>query len=168
MKLYSAFLFSLTLATLTSTHANAAESSAARFLETAVRGSTAEIALGKMAQAEAKNEQVRAFASRMVQDHGKALEQARQAAQEMGIPIDTGMPPAKEKLAENLTARQGAEFDRTYMQAMVDGHQKTVSRFEKQAEEGNSKASEFASKQLPVLREHVAMARSISGELQQR
>ena len=156
------------LAVVLAMSANAAQDAGEKqFLNSAAKGSTAEVALGQMAETRAEDEDVQAFGRRMVQDHRKALEEARQLASETGVPLSVELTPENEKLAEDLSGKIGAEFDRVYMQAMVKNHKQTVDRFEKQAQSGNGKVAAYAEKQLPVLKEHLEMAQNLSGELQQ-
>jgi putative membrane protein len=69
-------------------------------------------------------------------------------------------------LRDKLARLSGAEFDKQYMQAMVKDHAKSVELFEKQAfisNEGDSQLKEYASKNLPLIKEHYEKAKSLSG-----
>ncbi len=66
-------------------------------------------------------------------------------------------------LREKLVKLSGAEFDKQYMQAMVKDHQKSVELFEKQSyKTDNEQMTAFASKNLPIIKEHLEKAKSLA------
>ena len=136
-----------------------------QFLNEAARGSLAEITLGQMAEAKARNPQVKQFAARMIADHSKALAEARQIAERSGGQITQQMTQKHEKMAESLSKKSPDSFDRAYMQAMVEDHRSTIGQFEAHVASGDGHAAAYAEKHLPVVREHLAMAESIVSEL---
>ncbi|MGH7962134.1 MAG: DUF4142 domain-containing protein, partial [Candidatus Binatia bacterium] len=74
-------------------------------------------------------------------------------------------PTHKETMAK-LSQLKGAEFDREYVKAMVEGHVKDVTAFEsvaKGAVDADVKA--YATKTLPTLKEHLQMIRTISAKM---
>ena len=128
------------------------------FLAKATEGGLKEVELGKLASQKAANADVKAFANRMVADHGKTnAELARIAgANAPKPPADKLAPPAK------LTTATGAEFDRAYMAEMVMAHQNTVALFEKQARDGQDEAlKRFVTEKLPTVRDHLEKARAL-------
>jgi putative membrane protein len=69
-------------------------------------------------------------------------------------------------LRDKLARLSGAEFDKQYIQAMVIDHAKSVELFEKHSfvsNEGDSQLKEYASKNLPLIKEHYEKAKSMSG-----
>ena len=67
-----------------------------------------------------------------------------------------------QKDVDQLQKKQGAEFDRAYMDHMVEDHRKDVSDFRKEANAGKDPdIKAFAAKTLPTLEEHLQMAESI-------
>jgi putative membrane protein len=70
-------------------------------------------------------------------------------------------------LRDKLAKLSGAEFDKEYIQAMVKDHAKSVQLFEKHAlvsNEGDSQLQAFASKTLPLIKEHYEKAKALSGD----
>jgi putative membrane protein len=66
---------------------------------------------------------------------------------------------------DHLARLSGAEFDRMYMQHMLQDHKKDVAEFEKEAEKGTDSALRtFAQQTLPTLREHLTLAESLAGQ----
>jgi len=132
------------------------------FLAKATEGGLKEVELGKLASQKASNADVKAFANRMVADHGKSnAELARIAG-------TTVAKPAAEKLAPpaKLTTASGAEFDRAYMAEMVMAHQNTVALFEKQLRDGQDEAlKRFVTEKLPTVRDHLEKARALQAKV---
>jgi putative membrane protein len=83
----------------------------------------AEVELGKMAATKASNAEVKKFAQMMVDDHTKAGDQLKTIATQHNIPTPTELDDTHRDLRDRLSKLQGADFDREYMQAMVDGHE---------------------------------------------
>jgi putative membrane protein len=92
-----------------------------QFIEKAATANMAEIELGQLAQQQAQDPQVKQFAQMMVDEHTKALDQLKTAAGGQGT-IPSALDSKHQKLHDKLAKLQGAEFDRAYMAAMVDGH----------------------------------------------
>ena len=132
------------------------------FLAKATEGGLKEVELGELASQKASNADVKAFANRMVEDHGKTnAELARIAgAHAAKPPADKLAPPAK------LTSATGAEFDRAYMAEMVMANQNTVAFFEKQSREGQDEAlKRFVTEKLRTVRDHLEKARALQAKV---
>lgn len=137
------------------------------FLGKALRGSKAEVQLGKLAEERSKNEKVQEFAEKMVKDHSDAAEQLREIAQDKNAEVDDSINKSAKQEMARLKGLRGAEFDRAYMQHMVKEHKKTIDDFEKQAKSGTSdELKKFAEDTLPKLRNHLQMAQSAQTAVQ--
>jgi len=96
---------------------------------------SAEIEQAKLAQQKSKNEKVRQFAAMMIQHHGQAKKD--QAALKL-TPADS--PMAQQLTAEaettlaSLKAKTGADFDRAYLEAQVEAHQKVLQALQRDLE----------------------------------
>ena len=120
-----------------------------------------EIAAGKLAQQRASDEQVRQFAQRMVEDHGKAGEELRRIASGQGITLPEKLDKSAEKDIDRLTKLNGAAFDKAYMKHNVGAHKTAVKDFGKEAGSGKDEAlKRFAAQTLPMLKEHERLAES--------
>ncbi len=131
------------------------------FIERAAMAGMAEVHLGQIAQQRATHPQVKEYAARMVDDHGKANAELMQIASAKGLTLPTEMDRGHRKDSEKMGERTGAKFDREYMEHMVKDHKKTVSDFEKASKSAKDpQVRAFAAKQLPVLQEHLKMAQT--------
>jgi len=123
-----------------------------------------EVKLGQMAEQRAASADVKKFAQRMVEDHGKAN---KELAEIVGAPQDANREADREHQQEldRLAKLQGAEFDREYVKAQVKGHEEAVQLFETEARNGqDSRLKAFAAKYLPTIRDHLQMVRALAGK----
>lgn len=104
------------------------------FVQQAVEKNMAEIELGRLAQERASDPQVREFAQMMVDDHTKSLNELRQSAQRENITFTERLSDDSIELQQRLQGLSGAEFDREYMQAMIEAHEEMHDLVEDQAE----------------------------------
>ncbi|MGZ9031671.1 MAG: DUF4142 domain-containing protein, partial [Burkholderiaceae bacterium] len=110
--------------TSTATGTKAARNPDQPFVEKAAMGGMAEVELGNLAQQKASSDQVKQYASRMVQDHGKANDELKQIATSKGIDLPTALDKKHRSDVDRLGKMSGAQFDRAYMSHMVDDHKK--------------------------------------------
>jgi putative membrane protein len=70
-------------------------------------------------------------------------------------------------LHERLSKLSGAEFDREYIDAMLNAHQKAVDAVEEKATDGdNAEVKQWAASTLPTLKQHLERAKQIQANLQ--
>lgn len=136
------------------------------FVKEAAEGNMAEVKLGQLAQKKSSNADVKSFGERMVTDHSKANDQLKQTATSENIMVPTSMGSKYQKTYNKLSKLSGARFDQAYMKEMVEDHQKDVNTYEK-ASTGLSdpQLREYASNTLPILQQHLEMARNIEQQL---
>jgi putative membrane protein len=132
-----------------------------QFLQDAGTAGATEITASKLALTRAGDPKVRDFAERMIVDHTKLARNLDVIAKRHGI---TTPPAADTAVTGSLENLQGAEFDRAYIEKVaVGGHQKAVELFRTESERGNDTALKAAAtKALPVISHHYAMARQLA------
>lgn len=139
-----------------------------QFVEKAAQGGMAEVELGQLAAEKAEADAVKQFGQRMVQDHSNANQKLMAIAQEKGINPPQALSEEQQNIKEMLSQMSGSQFDKAYMAAMVEDHQKTIDLFQKEAEQGQDPAlKQFASETLPTLQEHLEMAQTTQQQLPQ-
>lgn len=128
----------------------------ADFAVEAGNGGMAEVEMGKLAATKATNPDVKKFGEMMVTDHTKANDELKALAKSKNITLP-GAPGADEqKMMDDLNKKTGKDFDKAYVDMMVDDHKKDVSKFQdatKNLKDADLKA--FAVKTLPVLQMHL-------------
>lgn len=137
-----------------------------QFAVEAANGGLAEVELGKLAQTKATDAKVKDFASMMVTDHTKANTELMNLAKLKNITLPSVPGADEQKIMDDLTKKSGKDFDKAYVDAMVDDHKKDVKAFQdaiKTLKDSDLKA--FATKTLPVLQMHLDAITKIQKEL---
>lgn len=135
------------------------------FVSMAGMGGLAEVQMGNLALQKASNADVKAFAQRMVTDHSKANEELQQFATTKGVALPTELDGPPKDALEHLAALSGAEFDKAYMQHMVEDHQKDVAEFEKASTSAaDTDLRAWAGRTVPTLHEHLSLAKEVAGK----
>jgi putative membrane protein len=102
----------------------------------------------------------------MVTDHTKANEERMALAQVKDIPVSTEIDEQHQETAEMLSKMQGSQFDREFMRHMVKDHEKAVQLFSTVSHESqDADIKAFATKTLPILQEHLQLARQLAQQL---
>jgi len=99
------------------------------FIRFAALSSLAEVELGRLAQMQAMSPEVKQFAAQMITDHTQATQMLTQSTRGSGAPLPTQLDDKHKNAMQKLQQMSGAEFDRAYMQMMVDDHREAVDRF---------------------------------------
>jgi putative membrane protein len=141
----------------------------ADFITEAARGGMMEVQLGKAAQERAAKSQVKDFGRRMQTDHSKANSELKKIAAKKDIKLPTDLEGKQKSTVDKLAKLKGDEFDREYMNTMVDDHKEDIEKFQQEADKGKDPdVKKFAKDHLPVLKKHLALAeqtqKQISGK----
>jgi len=134
------------------------------FVEKAAQDGMTEGELGKIALDKSQNAEIRAFAQRMVTDHGKANKELASLAKKKGIEAPTALDTEHRDMVKKLQAHDGSAFDIEYAHHMNMDHTKAISLFEATSQSSDKDLAAFAKKTLPTLKEHKAMAGKLPGE----
>ena len=136
------------------------------FVMKAAEGGQMEVQMAQTAVSKATNPEVKQFAQRLLDDHSKANEELKALATAKSVTISTETSPKTQKMITEMEKYSSEQFDREYMKDMVKDHQKDIALFEREARTGrDAEVKSWAEKTLPTLREHLKMARDISGKM---
>lgn len=131
-----------------------------QFLMGAAAGNMAEVALGKIASEHCQSDRCKAFARRMMTDHSRNLEQLKALAKSLDVVLPKEPSSEFTSLASQLAKAKGKTFDELYLDAMVEDHTHDVGEFTDESKKAeNPKVKRYASETLPVLKEHLEMAK---------
>ena len=134
-----------------------------KFVQGALQGGMAEVALGKLALEKSSNEDVKKFAQRMVDDHTKLGEDMKPAAEQLGVAMPAGLSKKDQALEAKLQGLSGAQFDKAYVKAMVKDHQKDLQEFQHEAQAAATPAvKEAAQKGAPIIQSHLEQIQQIA------
>ena len=130
---------------------------------------SAEIEQAEIAQNKSTNDQVRSFAAMMIAHHGQAK------SQQTALKLDAAQSPLSQQLAqesratlETLKAKNGSDFDRAYMQAQVEGHQKALDTIKNdlQPSARDPELRSYLESLTPQVAEHLEQAKAAQESLQ--
>ena len=89
-----------------------------------------EVELSRMALDKATSREVKAFARMMVDDHGAAADKLKSLVSGQAIAWPGQLDDKHREAADDLAKKQGSDFDRHYLKAMVDGLQNLAAKLE--------------------------------------
>jgi putative membrane protein len=136
------------------------------FAAKAAVGGMAEVALGKMAAAKGADKQVKDFGNMMVMDHGKANSELKGIAKTKNIMLPAGLDAEHQAKSDSLSKLSGKDFDMAYVNAMIDGHKKTLALMQSEANNGkDAELKAFAAKTAPVVQNHLTAILKIHDSL---
>ena len=123
------------------------------FLRNAAEINLSEIYLGELAQQNASAAPVKAFADRMVTDHSNAQHKLTVFAARENVILPDQVDAKDMALYARLAKLSGPDFDRGYINAMVQGHTQAVDQFKNEAKTAaSSDVRTFATQTLPMPR----------------
>jgi putative membrane protein len=153
------------------------------FVQQALKSGQEEVAIAKLAAEKAQSAEVKQFAQMLVSDHTAVNEQLALLAQrndaapapQDGKRSETSPPatapgaaPSSPKLDE-LSKLTGADFDKRFLAIIVEGHEKSVELWSKQAETGaHPGVKKLATETLPKIRTHLQQAKSLQQTTEKR
>ena len=136
------------------------------FIEHVARDNQAEVDLSRLAQQKAASPQVKALAQRLAADHGKANQQLAQIAQQEGVPVRPGVDKDKAALRARLETLNGPAFDRAFLQAQLQDHQRDIQYFQRETKSlKDPQLKSYAQQTLPVLQQHLQLVQQTKNQV---
>ena len=137
------------------------------FIQEAAHANLEEVELGRLATEKAADPDVKAFAQKMVDDHGKANDQLKQVATVIQVVVPSGLTSRSKSEKAKLEKLSGPDFDRAYVQVVIKGHEKDIQEFTREAkrEMAPGGVKNLASAQLSILKDHLKMAEDLRTKL---
>lgn len=136
------------------------------FLVDAANGGLAEVKISELAQQKGTYSGVKQFAGMMVNDHSGANATVKSLAAQRNVTLPSVPGDENQKKADDLSKKTGRDFDKSYMNIMVDDHQKTIDLFEDASNDVNdAEVKTFIDNTLPKLRMHLDSAKAVQNRL---
>lgn len=130
------------------------------FIKTVPSANEFEIESSKLAEQQATDADVKAFAKQMITDHTKAGEDFKAALAQgqttsATAPSGPALQPKEQKMLDELKGASGDQFQAKYIEMQTNAHKEAVALFSGYAKSGDDPAmKEFAKKTLPTLQMH--------------
>ena len=138
------------------------------FVQKAAVSDMFEIESSKLALKRSSNPQVQAFARMMIKDHTESTAKLKAAIASSGqslIPPAT-LPEDKRTMLNDLANADAKTFDKSYLDAQVDGHTQALSLLTNYAANGDTPAlKDFAGKVVPTVQHHLDHAKALQAAL---
>lgn len=131
-----------------------------RFVTKAADDGLAEVQIAQLAADRATNPEVKSYAQKLVTDHTAVNQELMGIASSKGVSLDKD--DGQDRAYRALAKKSGADFDREFVEHMIDGHEKAIKMFEKASTEAkDADLRSFASKHVGHLKEHLTQAQSL-------
>ena len=131
----------------------------------AANGGMTEVEMGKLAEQKATTDRLKNFGAMMVSHHGKAGDKLKQIAAAKNITLAAKLSDKSQKNFDDLNKKSGKDFDKAYIDMMIDDHKKDVDKFKKGITDvKDSDLKNFASETLPVIQMHLDSIQAIGGK----
>ena len=135
------------------------------FVADAATGGMMEVELGNLAQQKAKNQRVKDFGKMMVDDHTQANNNLKDIASRKNIAVPATITDDQKKEIDKLSKKSGADFDKAYVDMMVEDHKKDIDAFKKATGNvGDNDIKNFATSTLPTLQKHLDSIQAIKSK----
>jgi putative membrane protein len=116
-----------------------------------------EIESSRLALLQSQDTDVKAFAQKMITDHGKSTERLKGVVGQSGAPaqMPTQLDADHQQKLTRLKATSGKSFDAAYLQMQREGHEQAVALFAAYSKTGgNGALKAFANEVLPTIQMH--------------
>lgn len=134
----------------------------ALFMAEAASASMLEVQLGEAATQTAVSPEVRDLAQELVQSNQKMLNELQQIASESNFVLPSTLGARHHELYQEITAKSGIAFDLAYVNRLTGQQKELLDRYEDMAKNGKvMEVKQFASKQLPLLRQQLKMVEDL-------
>jgi len=138
----------------------------AAFVSNASQSDMYEIQAGQIAQKRSKNADIKAFGKMMVTDHTKTSKEIGPLAKAAGQTPATSLDNRRQGFLDNLNKASDADFDKTYIDQQVAGHEEALSLLQGYAKDGSDAGLKAAAaKTVPMVEAHLDKAKSIQASL---
>jgi len=144
-----------------------AEKVDASFVSEAANSGIAEVELGKLARQKGSNKRVKKFGMLMIAEHSKVNKKIKSLASAKNIHLKIALNADKQNEISTLSKKSGNDFDKAYINNMIDDYKKEISTFESAAKDCvDPDVKSFAVKTLPVLQAHFDAINAINDSME--
>ena len=117
-----------------------------KFVNDVLSDGTAEVEMARLAKERAADPEVEQFAQMMIEDHTNAGKLLTQVATTYGVQVQPQSNDEHKDLMDKLSRLHGTDFDREYINAMVDNHEAAVKKLRSRVDENRSLADRLTGK----------------------
>jgi putative membrane protein len=135
------------------------------FVSRTLQSDMAEVQLAQLTLQKSKNEQVKQFAQKMIDDHSELGDKVKVFAKQIGVEIPTQLSKKDKATVAKLQELSGSEYDQAYIKEMVKDHKKYLSELQMEGSTGQDEAVKDAASQISqVITQHLRMIQQIAND----
>ena len=131
------------------------------FVTEAMKGDNSEVALGNLAQQKGSSSGVKDLGKMLATDHGAHKQTVAALAQKANVPVTDDLKDEAKAEQTKLQGLSGAAFDKEFVRATVEDHQKDIAKYEQEAKSGDAQTAAMAKQTLPTLKKHLQTAQAL-------
>jgi putative membrane protein len=135
------------------------------FIQQGLEDNQAELKASKIAQSVSKNPRVLSFSKMIILDHASAGDELEKIGINNKVRGGDSISVAHQKNINSLTSLTDKDFDKAYIQMMLNTHQSAVKSYSIASTDKIEEIQKFARKTLPTLKMHLDSANSIYVDL---
>jgi putative membrane protein len=137
-----------------------------KFLVFAADAGMTEIQAAQLAKSQTVSDKTKAFADEMIKDHTAAGDEVKALAATKNVTLPSAISDDHQKAIKDLTDKKPADFEKAYINMMVDDHQKVVDKFKDASDKcKDPDVKALAAKLLPKLQGHLDHAKMLKDGL---
>jgi predicted outer membrane protein len=136
------------------------------FLVEAMQDAMAEIQICEMALEKSQNEDVKAFAQSMIDEHGRMGREFEQLAGHKQLDVPRQIRAEQEMTVDAFASLEGRDFEQRWIQYNIDVHERDIKVFRHYAqEEDDPEIKTMAQQGCDMLMQHLKMAHDVGKKL---
>ncbi len=133
-----------------------------KFLVFAADAGMTEVQAAELAKTQAISAKTKAFADEMIKDHTAAANEVKSLAANKNVTLPAAISDDHQKAIKDITRKKGSDFEKAYVDMMVDDHQKVVDKFKDASDKcKDPDVKALAAKLLPALQGHLDHAKML-------
>jgi putative membrane protein len=122
--------------------------------------------LANTARSKAENADVKKYAEQLYDDHDRMSKELLDFAKEKKLAVASGTSRDQKAKVADLLKLRGKDFDRRFVDIMVEEHEKAIDMMQHCAKESkDEKVRSISEKALPTLKKHLEEARALKKKL---
>ena len=131
------------------------------FVTEVMKADNGEVALGNLAQQKGSSAGVKDLGKMLATDHAAHKQEVAALAQKASVPVTDDLKDEAKTEQTKLQGLSGAAFDKEFVRATVEAHQKDIAKYEQEAKSGDAQTAAMAKTTLPTLRKHLQTAQAL-------
>ncbi|RXK86350.1 DUF4142 domain-containing protein [Filimonas effusa] len=116
-----------------------------------------EIEMATIAKEKSKDNDIRTLSDMLIADHNKVLAEVKDMASKKSVTLPVAESDDSKKASQEFRDKKAADFNKDWVKAMTDAHEKSISKFESIVNDSKAdgEMKTWAGNTLPALRAHL-------------